>query len=235
MELHLLVLDSMPIYEQLQLEEALLRADARNWCLINRGSTPAIVMGISGKTEQLIDQERLCRQPVALVRRFSGGGTVFVDSQTLFVSWICNASQVAVACCPKKIHQWAAEQYSGALPQLPMRLLDNDYVIEQRKCGGNAQYLCRGRWLHHSSFLWDYDMQNMEYLKMPVKAPAYRQGRGHAEFLCRLKDYFPHPDFFYSPIIRYISRAFTLVEQSLHEAQKVVALPHRKAVAITYY
>ncbi len=49
MTFHLLQLQNMPILEQLRLEEALLRADDRNWILINRGSPPAIVMGISGK------------------------------------------------------------------------------------------------------------------------------------------------------------------------------------------
>ncbi|NGX54212.1 MAG: hypothetical protein K1000chlam4_00937, partial [Chlamydiae bacterium] len=45
----LLHLSGLPIFEQLQLEEALLRADEGNWCLINSGVPPAIVMGISAK------------------------------------------------------------------------------------------------------------------------------------------------------------------------------------------
>lgn len=45
----LLHLQKVPILRQLLLEEALLRADTRNWCIINNGtSVPAIVMGISG-------------------------------------------------------------------------------------------------------------------------------------------------------------------------------------------
>ncbi len=45
----LLRLHKVPILRQLLLEEALLRADSSNWCIINNGtSVPAIVMGISG-------------------------------------------------------------------------------------------------------------------------------------------------------------------------------------------
>ena len=45
----LLRLQNFPILRQLLLEEALLRADSSNWCIINDGtSVPAIVMGISG-------------------------------------------------------------------------------------------------------------------------------------------------------------------------------------------
>jgi len=42
-------LSGMPILQQLRLEEALLRADAGNWFLLNDGTPePAVVMGISG-------------------------------------------------------------------------------------------------------------------------------------------------------------------------------------------
>jgi hypothetical protein len=45
----LLRLAGVPILQQLQLEEALLRATHHNWFLINDGTAPAsIVMGVSG-------------------------------------------------------------------------------------------------------------------------------------------------------------------------------------------
>ena len=47
--MRVLRLSSMPILQQLRLEEALLRADAGNWFLLNDGTPePAVVMGISG-------------------------------------------------------------------------------------------------------------------------------------------------------------------------------------------
>lgn len=50
-----------------------------------------------------------------------------------------------------------------------------DYVFGNRKFGGNAQSITKGRWVHHTSFLWDYEMMNMFYLKLPKRAPDYRQ------------------------------------------------------------
>ena len=50
-DLHLLRLENIPILEQLAIEEALLRTDHRNICIVNSGTPPAIVMGISGKAE----------------------------------------------------------------------------------------------------------------------------------------------------------------------------------------
>ena len=46
--IRVLRLEGYPILKQLQLEEALLRAGAGNWCLLNDGAhVPAIVLGIS--------------------------------------------------------------------------------------------------------------------------------------------------------------------------------------------
>ena len=57
-------------------------------------------------------------------------------------------------------------------------VLDNlvfvDYVFGDRKIGGNAQSITKSRWLHHTSFLWDYDPEDMKYLKHPPRTPKYR-------------------------------------------------------------
>lgn len=220
----------LPIYEQLQLEEALLRADNRNWCLINHGTTPAIVMGISGKPELLIDNEIMAKKPVPLIRRFSGGGTVYVDDGTHFVTWIFNAPDIAVDCCPAKVHRWSIEFYQAALPTVHIDLKENDYVIGEKKWGGNAQYLCKGRWLHHSSILWDYDEGEMRRLLLPQKKPAYRQERSHADFLCRLKDHLPSRAVLEERLLSEIYGRFNIIPVSLDAAQSLLPLPHRKSV-----
>ena len=49
-----------------------------------------------------------------------------------------------------------------------------DYVFGEHKFGGSAQSITKDRWLHHTSFLWDYHMPRMAYLKIPKRAPEYR-------------------------------------------------------------
>lgn len=56
------------------------------------------------------------------------------------------------------------------------------------KFGGNAQCITRKQWVHHTSFLYDYNTELMSLLKMPQNVPQYRQARPHHEFLCKLKD-----------------------------------------------
>ena len=46
----------------------------------------------------------------------------------------------------------------------------NDYVFRNHKFDGNAQSITKEPWIHHTSFLWDYDMNNMFYLKLATIA-----------------------------------------------------------------
>jgi lipoate-protein ligase A len=188
---HLLHLKSYSIYDQLVLEESLLRHDERNWCLINEGTPPAIVMGISGKKEELVDCARAHHEGIPLIKRFSGGGTVFVDEQTLFVTFICNKNFHPFPAYPEPIMRWTEEIYKEVFDHQHFSLRENDYVIGEKKVGGNAQYIKKERWLHHTSFLWNYSQEKMNILLLPKKRPSYRNSRSHNEFLSTLSSHFP--------------------------------------------
>jgi lipoate-protein ligase A len=132
-----------------------------------------------------------------VVRRFSGGGTVVVDGDTLFTSLIFAADALpGVACYPAPLMSWSESFYRGVFHDLPdFALRENgescfavaahrtqlctrpDYVLGARKFGGNAQCISKGRWVHHTSFLWDYQPALMACLRMPPRAPEYRQAR----------------------------------------------------------
>ena len=64
---------------------------------------------------------------------------------------------------------------------------DVDFVVGDKKIGGNAQAISGGRWLHHTSFLYDYKDDAMALLRHPPKTPEYRQGRDHNDFVTRLR------------------------------------------------
>lgn len=227
--LNLIRLKNYPILQQLQLEEALLRTDFGNWCILNQGSPEAIVMGISGKVEELINQDVYIKNPVPIIKRFSGGGTVFVDHNTCFVTMICNHACTSVAPFPEQVLQWNAALYNNFLKDHGFKIQANDYALNDRKFGGNAQYLCKGRWLHHSSLLWDFNPQNMQVLKMPPKIPDYRKARPHNDFLCTLKDYLDSPESLFKQILIGLSQSFQINEAALNEIEEVMQRPHRQS------
>lgn len=146
-------------------------------------------MGISGQPENLLNVELVKRDNIPVIRRFSGGGTVIVDEETLFVTFIFSKGSLDIAPFPESIMRWSADLYASSWQIPGFFLRENDYVIGDKKCGGNAQYIKKDRWLHHTSFLWDYKPGNMEYLQLPMKRPKYREDRSHQEFLCCLKNY----------------------------------------------
>lgn len=183
-----------PIFEQLQLEEALLRTEERNFCIINQGSPKSIVMGVSGEIAALINMEKVKQEPIPIIKRFSGGGTVIVDQNTLFITFIIQKKDLAIPSFPEPIMRWSADLYTSAWNIPDFQLRENDYCIGAQKCGGNAQYIRKERWLHHTSFLWDYEETNMDALLLPARRPVYRLDRSHQDFLCRLKTFGATPE-----------------------------------------
>lgn len=228
-KLNVLRLKQHSIFDQLRLEEALLRVDHQNWCLLNEGTSPAIVLGISGKPELLVNENILQKRSIPLIRRFSGGGTVFVDENTLFFTLICNVDCVKVPCCPTKIFHWSEEIWKPVFKDVDFRLRENDYVIGDKKFGGNAQYMKKNRWLHHSSFLWDYHVESMKALLMPSKTPNYRAKRDHIEFLCCLKEHVKEKSSIHKGLLESLQKTFVLNEVTLESTQHILKQPHRQA------
>ncbi|KAL1500315.1 hypothetical protein AB1Y20_012981 [Prymnesium parvum] len=203
----LLRLRNVPILDALRLEEALFRADRHSWIITNEwdsdggkcslsgklrsaAESVAVVLGISGTPEELVHTARAAADGVPLIKRFSGGGTVVVDSSTLFVTFIVAEGALdGVSPYPDPILNWTSEVYSDALARCGVAGFAthaNDYCIGNRKFGGNAQSISGKRWLHHTSLLWDYEPARMALLQMPTRRPEYRANRSHEEFICSL-------------------------------------------------
>jgi lipoate-protein ligase A len=105
----------LSILQQLKLEEALLRNTKSNWLLINNGTCkPAIVLGISGKPSKLVHVENAEGAGVPLIKRFTGGGTVIVDSNTIFITMIMNQQSLDhVEPFPRQIMHFTGEVTSS--------------------------------------------------------------------------------------------------------------------------
>ncbi len=235
MKLNVLLLDQESIFSQLQIEEALLRADDENWCIINIGSTPAIVMGISGKARKLIDPIRYQEYPIPIIRRFSGGGTVVVDENTLFISFIMAKKNLDFGIQPAEILQWTKEIYQPVFTPEPFSFTEHDYTIGERKVGGNAHYFTKDRWLHHTTFLWDYKDSLMSLLLMPEKRPRYRGVRNHNDFLDKLNRYYPSCAVLKERLLASLKSRFEVIIQSKTTTEKIQNFDHRKSVELVVY
>ena len=224
------------ILRQLRLEEKLLRSPgAGNWCLLNDGTPDrSVVLGISGKPHQLVDVRRALDDGVRVIKRFSGGGTVIVDRDTQFVTLVMNAAAVPdLALFPRQIMDWTGSLYGGrphgVFADMPgWQLRENDYVIGERKVGGNAQSISKDRWLHHTSFLWDFREETMKFLTNPAKQPRYRANRSHSDFLAPLKTYLPDRNALATRIEAALEgMGLEVAPASIEQAEDAVAAFHR--------
>lgn len=227
--LHTIDLNGLPLLVQLQLEEALLRTNDQNYCLINHGAPPAIVMGISQIPDEVIDFKAHQNNPIPIIKRYSGGGTVVIEPTTVLVTLILNHAVIPTLPFPKDVLKWTEELYKPAFHNIPFSLKENDYAIGELKCGGNAQYFAKNRIVHHTSFVWDYTNAHMQLLKMPPKMPSYRAERSHQDFLYRLNTHFPSPTAFSKSILDALSLKFPIEKKTLSHITPFLQLTHRKS------
>ena len=57
------------------------------------------------------------------------------------------------------------------MPKFSLR--EHDYVVDDKKIGGNAQTITKDRFVHHTSFLWDFDERKMNFLKVAIYSPKF--------------------------------------------------------------
>ncbi|KAF3438160.1 hypothetical protein FNV43_RR20916 [Rhamnella rubrinervis] len=112
--MNLVRLKGLPILRQLHIEEQLLQTSSDNWCIVNDGTNdPDIFMGVSGVPRKLLEIGPVLRDEIPVIRRFTGGGTVVVDSGTVFVTLMCNKDAVAgLQPYSRPIMSWSGNLYA---------------------------------------------------------------------------------------------------------------------------
>ncbi|ONK75438.1 uncharacterized protein A4U43_C03F16840 [Asparagus officinalis] len=175
---------------------------------------PSVVPAICDirKLSELAELKHVLHDSIPVIKRFTGGGTVIVDDGTIFAAIICNKDDVpGVQPYPRSIMSWTSKLYGEVFRGFGnFHLRENDYAFDTRKFGGNAQSITKNQWIHHTSFLWNYDVKNMDYLKLPMRASKYRLARDHVEFLCKMKEYLPSRSIFIERTITSLENHFSV-------------------------
>lgn len=229
-------LRNVDILQQLHIEELLLRKTNKNFCILNHGHTGrAIVVGFSGKIPELVNIDLVKSEEVRVIRRYTGGGTVVVDGGCIFVSFIMNDKDAKCKPYPREIMTWSANEiYSPTFDTVGLKdafsLLENDYTARNQKIAGNAQTITKNRFVHHTSFLWQFDPANMKLLQLPKKRPTYRNDRDHCDFLTSLQSIgVPSTDSFCDGLVQRLHEIYDVnmmtdseVQQEMDDAMKTV-------------
>lgn len=162
--------NSQDPYFNLALEEFLLEQQqiTDDMFLLWQNSN-TIVVGRNQNVYEEINLKSVIADQVKVVRRLSGGGTVYHDLGNLnftFIkqknSWLINNYDYFLKIIVETLRKLGLEaQFSGK----------NDLLINEKKISGNAQYANNQRILHHGTLLFDVDLTKLnQYLRInPLK------------------------------------------------------------------
>ncbi|CAD6265390.1 unnamed protein product [Miscanthus lutarioriparius] len=191
--MRLVTMSSVPILQQLHLEEQLLRCTPEtgassmtarpllplSWDFVRKDDSIVhqppcrlanLVLCDGRRVSELVEIQPVLRDQVPVVRRFSGGGTVIVDQGTVFVTFICNKNAVTgLQPFPRDIMSWSGQLYG--------KVFDRFGEFHLRENGNQA--------------------------------------RNHTDFLCRMKEYIPSRSVFTDGVIAALGEHFSVQPMDL--------------------
>jgi len=140
------------------LEEYFLTATTEEVVVLWR-NRPSILIGRNQNTLSEINLAYVKEHSIDIVRRLSGGGTVFCDLGNINFTFITNktssdtnfvtfAQPVIDALCELGLNA----EFSGR----------NDILLDGKKISGNAQYHYKQRLLHHGTLLFNGNLDNLK-------------------------------------------------------------------------
>ena len=150
----------------------------------------AVVLGLSQEEEKYVNAAEAKKDKVPVLRRFSGGGTVFIHKGCLVYTIITTLTPPFKRFDVMGAYRTAFAPLTEAFAKKGLKLEFHepcDLAIDGRKIAGNAQSQRQGALLIHGSFLVDPDLTRIKrYLKEPDIRPDYRAARQHEDFLLPL-------------------------------------------------
>ena len=141
-------------------EYALRYLDPQYDYLMLTNNIPSVIMGRNQNPLEEIDFRYLEKQGIRLIRRLSGGGTVYHDPGNLNFSFVTRYD-------PARLHNFRFfnTPVVEVLRELgvPAYMNDrNDILANGKKISGSAQFSSRGRMISHGTLLFDADLDHLE-------------------------------------------------------------------------
>ncbi|KAF3448959.1 hypothetical protein FNV43_RR09680 [Rhamnella rubrinervis] len=143
---------------------------------------------LSRVPRELLEIGPVLRDGILVIRRFTGGGTVVVDSGTVFVALICKKDAVAgLQPYPRPIMSWSGQG-----------LVTSTFVKMVRKLSSRIKIIASNYTIFASAcylFKFEEVLACSLSLTLYVAVSMQYSARNHLEFTCRMKDYMPREVF----------------------------------------
>lgn len=119
---------------------------------------PTLMIGKYQNTLEEINEKYVKEHNINVVRRITGGGTIYTDMGGWEFSFITKGKADQIDFYKYITPIIEALRKMGVAAEFNSR---NDLVIENKKFSGNAQCMSSGYTLHHGSLLFDTDLEQM--------------------------------------------------------------------------
>ncbi len=157
--MHCLSLKSHDAYFNLAVEEYLLKNSRAEYFILGINS-PSVIIGKHQSPHREANTEYITRNNIPLIRRITGGGTVFHDKGNLNFTFIKNCepgSQVDFRKHTKPVINFLSSlgiesRFEGK----------NDLKVNGLKISGNAEHIYRNRIIHHGTLLFSASLGMMK-------------------------------------------------------------------------
>lgn len=163
---------------------------------------PSIILGRTCKIYENIKIEsivQIAEKNIKIVRRLSGGGTVYHSYNNLNYTIIIPLSKYKKFISISESYQILLRMLQNSLKKqdVDAKIIGlSDLAIQQdsqlKKISGNSQFRKYGMLVHHGTLILHPSIINEinQILKHPPKEPEYRANRNHAEFLTSVPENF---------------------------------------------
>ena len=158
-------------------------------------ASKCVMLGSNQIAEAEVDIGYSDKEGIQIVRRSSGGGTIFTDFGTLLYTVIrpytkdCDPLEVAKECVAGPVAE--ALRSMGVPAKIEGR---NDILVEGKKVSGFAQYIMYGRINTHGSLLFDTDLEMLSRVLRPDEGKVRSKAIGSVRSrVTNISDYMDHP------------------------------------------
>ncbi|MBN2614981.1 MAG: lipoate--protein ligase [Bacteroidales bacterium] len=152
-------------YFNLAAEEFILKNTTENLLMFWQ-SEPSVVVGKHQNTLKEVNLDYVNRHGIPVIRRISGGGTVYHDRGNINYTLIMESERRESLIDFKKFTQPVIEFLESL--EIEARFEGkNNLTIDGKKFSGNSAHVFRNRVIHHGTFLFDSDLDILEKIINP--------------------------------------------------------------------
>jgi lipoate-protein ligase A len=149
-------LESTNPYFNLAVDEYLLKNSVEDFLILSINDK-SVIIGKHQVAHRETDTRFVSENNIPVIRRISGGGTVFHDKGNLNFSFIMNSSEGKQIDFRK--YTMPVISFLSSIGVEAKFVKKNDLKVGGLKISGNAEHVYRNRVLHHGTLLYDTDLR----------------------------------------------------------------------------